>query len=336
MSKAREIDDKSKSTLVVNCNRQSYDPDELKKLISSDIHHTTIVVRGITEDNLDIFIAIAEGIKINTLIAELDISWNSLGSEMLFFLAEGLRENKSIGKLILSHNSIGFSEMQVLVAILPKTSILFLNLSNNYIGAGEMQILAPILPLTSIISLDLSNNLVDKNAMTMLSKALMGTRIKYLELSGNAIEFQAIRILIDVLPKTNIMSLNLSDNMIDQTSMKLLLDVLLKTSIKLLDLSRNFIDRKIAQVVSEKFFLEWKVQIKVSDLLKTSISEEQALEWFNTQIYVDMRDTRSDSSSSVISIEFSSGTPSCVEQIGEVDDGIVAKEAWYNKICPLL
>ena len=195
-------------------------------------------------------ITLASALRCNTRITDLNLSYNTIGSEGAKAIADSL-PSTSITRLNLSSNGIEDEGAQAIAQSLPSTSILSLELRNNAIRGGGAQAIAHSLPSTSIFLLDLSSNAIGSEGAKAIAHSLPSTNISLLELSGNAIRDTGAKAIAQSLPSTSILSLDLSHNAIEDEGAKAIAQSLPSTSIFSLDLSHNAIEDASATSITE-------------------------------------------------------------------------------------
>ena len=131
---------------------------------------------------------LAEAIKHNSSITELDLTCNELGTGDFTALAEAIKRNSTITQLDLSENELGTSDFTALAeAIKHNSTIRQLNLSANELGTGDCTALAEAIEHNSTITqLNLSDNELGTGDFTALAEAIKhNSTITQLNLSLN-------------------------------------------------------------------------------------------------------------------------------------------------------
>ncbi|KAF9944968.1 hypothetical protein BGZ70_004169, partial [Mortierella alpina] len=123
--------------------------------------------------------ALAEALKINKTLTNLDLQRNSIAYKGGQSLAEALKVNKTLRNLILAVNAIGDGGGQVLAKALKINKTLTnLNLAVNSIGHSGGQALAESLKVNNTLAkLDLTNNSIRCQGAQALAEALKITRL---------------------------------------------------------------------------------------------------------------------------------------------------------------
>jgi hypothetical protein len=160
---------------------------------------------------------IADKIKNNQFITELKF-FGSLGDEEIKPIAEALKGNKSVIEVNISRNNIGDEGVKVFAAALRvNQTIRNLDLSSNRLSGKGVEYLAEALKENhSITELNLSYNFMGNDGMEALAKVLKNNKsIVKLTLLCNGIEDKGAEALVNAL-KTNksILSINISCNFI--------------------------------------------------------------------------------------------------------------------------
>ncbi|KAL9965540.1 hypothetical protein ACROYT_G029354 [Oculina patagonica] len=199
---------------------------------------------------------LAEALKKNTSLTELNLSGNNIGDAGANGLAEALQKNTSLTELNLSVNNIGYQGANGLAEALKKnTSLTELNLSGNDIGdAGATGLAEALQNNTSLTELNLSDNNIGDAGATGLAEALQNnTSLTELYLSDNNIGDAGAAGLAEALQNnTSLTELNLSDNNIGDAGAAGLAEALQNnTSLTELNLSRNNIGDQGANGLAE-------------------------------------------------------------------------------------
>jgi len=131
---------------------------------------------------------LAEALKHNTSLTELDLVDSRVGDEGATKLAEALRQNTTLVSLLLRNNNVeDKGAMKLAEALKFNTTLVELNLDNNGVNDGGATKLAETLQCNSTLTkLDLSNNQVTDEGATSLAEALkQNTTLVTLEFEGN-------------------------------------------------------------------------------------------------------------------------------------------------------
>ena len=132
--------------------------------------------------------ALAEAIKHNSTITQLDLSENDLCVGSCTALAEAIKHNSTITQLDLSRNGLGTGDCTTLAkAIKHNSTITQLDLSKNKLGTGNCSALAEAIKHNSTITqLDMSRNKLGTGDSTALAEAIkQNSTITQLDLSSN-------------------------------------------------------------------------------------------------------------------------------------------------------
>jgi Ran GTPase-activating protein (RanGAP) involved in mRNA processing and transport len=161
-------------------------------------------------------IAIADMLKVNKTITELNLSDNDIGIDGAKALAAMLEKNNTITELCLFRNNIKDDGAKALAGMLEKNNtITELNLSSNNIEIDGAKAIADALKVNkTITTLDLSyNNIGDDGAKALAEALKVNNTITTLELWFNEIGKDGAKALADML-KVNetITRLELSGN----------------------------------------------------------------------------------------------------------------------------
>ena len=135
--------------------------------------------------------ALAEAIKHNSTITQLNLSDNELGTGGCTALAEAIKHNSTITQLNLSDNELGTGDCSALTeAIKHNLTITQLSLSYNQLGTGDCTALAEEIKHNSTIThLNLSCNQLGTGDCTTLAKAIKhNSTITHLNLSYNQLD----------------------------------------------------------------------------------------------------------------------------------------------------
>ena len=134
--------------------------------------------------------ALAETLKENRTLRQLEVTNNSIGDEGATTLAEMLKENKTLQQLNISGNSIGSEGATALAEMLKENRTLQqLDVSHNSIGSGGGTALAEMLKENRTLQqLDVSFNSIGSGGATALAEMLKESRIlQQLMVNGNSI-----------------------------------------------------------------------------------------------------------------------------------------------------
>ena len=160
--------------------------------------------------------ALAEAIKHNSTITQLNLSDNELGTGDCTALAEAIKHNSTITQLNLRYNGLGTGDCTALAeAIKHNSTITQLDLSWNELGTGDCTALAEAIKQNSTITqLDLRYNELGTGDCTALAEAIKhNSTITQLDLSWNKLGTGDCTALAEAIKhNSTITHLNLSFN----------------------------------------------------------------------------------------------------------------------------
>ncbi len=187
-------------------------------------------------------IALAEALKENHSITDVDLSRNLIGVNGAIALAEAIKINKSITSISLSNNNISDEGAIALAeAIKINKSITSISLSNNNISdEGAIALAEALKENHSITNVDLSQNQIGVNGARALAEALKENRsITNFNLSLNQIGVNGARTLAEAIKiNKSITSINLIRNNIENEGAIALAEAL-KTNYIITELNLN-------------------------------------------------------------------------------------------------
>ena len=194
-------------------------------------------------------VALAEALKQNTSLTELDLSSNHISDQGAADLAEALKQNMSLTELNLSANDISAQGAAALAeALKQNTSLTQLNLSQRYLSSnsisaqGAAALAEALKQNSSLTQLDLSNNGISDQGAADLAEALkQNTILTQLYFYGSFIGDQDAAALAEALKQnTSLTQLDLSRNCISAQGAADLAEALKQnTSLTQLYLSHN-------------------------------------------------------------------------------------------------
>ena len=167
---------------------------ENRMLQQLDVGHNSIGDGGAT--------ALAEMLKGNMMLQKLDISSNFIGDGGATVLAEMLKENRTLQQLDVSFNSIGDGGATALTEMLKGNRMLQqLNISVNSIGDGGATALAEILKGNRMLQqLKISSNFIGDGGATTLAEVLKGNMtLQQLNVASNSIGSGGATMLAEML-----------------------------------------------------------------------------------------------------------------------------------------
>ena len=117
-------------------------------------------------DNFASIKALAEVLKTNTTLTELDLERNNIGSKEVFVLAEALKINKTLVKLNLSQNNISNAGAKALAEALKiNRTLINLNLEANKISANGADPFVETLEINTTLIVEIFwNEFIDKDS----------------------------------------------------------------------------------------------------------------------------------------------------------------------------
>ena len=238
--------------------------------------HTLTLTLRISEAHV---VALAEALKQNTSLTQLDLSYNDISAQGVAALAEALKHNTSLTQLDLSDNDISDQGAADLAeALKQNTSLTQLDLTDNDISAqGAAELAEALKQNTSLTQLDLSDNDISAQGAVDLAEALKhNTSLTQLDLSDNDISDQGAADLAEALKQnTSLTQLDLSDNDISaQGAADLAEGLKQNTSLTQLNLSGNDISEGGAAALAEA--LKQNTSLTQLGLSRNSISDHGA------------------------------------------------------------
>ena len=200
--------------------------------------------------------ALAEMLKENRTLRQLDVSVNSIGDGGATALAEMLKENRILQQLNVSNNSIGIGGATALVEMLKENRTLQqLNVSQNSIVEGGATALAEMLKENRMLQqLNVSVNSIGDGGATALGEMLKENRtLQHLDVSGNSIGDAGATALGEMLKENRtVQQLNVSSNSIGEGGATALAEMLKENrALQQLDVSWNSIGDGGATALAE-------------------------------------------------------------------------------------
>ena len=189
--------------------------------------------------------ALAEAIKTNPTLTELNLSKNVVGDDGVAALAEAIKTNSTLTELNLSTNTAGDGGVAALAeAIKTNSTLTELNLSDNYINDEGVAALAEAIKTNSTLTeLNLSDNYIHDEGVAALTEAIKtNSTLTELNLSKNIVSDNGVAALAEAI-KTNstLTELNLSDNNIHNDGVAALVEAIkTNTTLTGLNLSANY------------------------------------------------------------------------------------------------
>ena len=200
--------------------------------------------------------ALAEALKWNTTLEELDLSHNEIGNIGTEALTQAIGLNTTLKKLVLSENNVGVVETKALAEALNSNTILEeLDLSENEIESIGTEALAQAIGSnTTLKKLVLSNNFVGDVGTKALAEALnSNTILEELDLLGNEIGNIGTEALAQAIGSNiTLKKLDLSYNDVGDVGARALAEVLkCNTILEELDLSSNEISNGGSEALAQ-------------------------------------------------------------------------------------
>ena len=188
--------------------------------------------------------ALAEAIKHNSTITQLDLSLNNLGDGGSIALSEAIKLNSAITQLDLYDNNLDAADCTALAeGIKHNSTITQLNLGGNRVADGDCTALAEALKHnTTITQLDLSSNKFGTGDCTALAEAIKhNSAITQLDLSENELGTGDCSALAEAIKhNSTITQLDLSHNRLgDGDSTALVEAITHNSTISQVNLSTN-------------------------------------------------------------------------------------------------
>ena len=186
---------------------------------------------------------LAEAIKVNTTLTQLDLSHN-IGDAAAASLAEAMKVNTTLTQLVLWKNNIGDAGAASLAeAMKVNTTLTQLDLQHNNIGdAGAASLAEAMKVNTTLTQLDLfGNNIGDAGAASLAEAMKVNTTLTQLDLFGNNIGDAGAASLAEAMKvNTTLTQLDLPHNNIGAAGAASLAEAMkVNTTLTQLDLWEN-------------------------------------------------------------------------------------------------
>lgn len=142
---------------------------------------------------------LAEALKINTTLNQLNLMLNNLTSEAVLHLAEALKNNTTLKQLNLGVNHLGSKTASYFAEVLKiNTTLTQLGLETNNLGSEGALHLAEVLKInTTLNQLNLKyNNLKLESALHLAEALKINTTLTQLDLDGNNLDLVEIKCLL--------------------------------------------------------------------------------------------------------------------------------------------
>jgi|Transcript_3341 Ran GTPase-activating protein (RanGAP) involved in mRNA processing and transport len=193
---------------------------------------------------------LAEILKNNDVLKEMDVAYNLIGAQQLCVLINEVKTNSSLTSLNLEMNHLCGStvgEFQDVAlncladALEANTTLAKLNLRWNFVQAEGATILSKALTANSALSvLNVSRNFLGDEGLKLLLKGLAkNTSVQSLALSCNALTADGIKSLAKLLKKgSQLKILDLSENEFGATGFQMIAEASVGSALTAMDLSR--------------------------------------------------------------------------------------------------
>ena len=191
---------------------------------------------------------LANVLLLNTLLQEIDLSYNSLSKVDLLSILKGMKNISSLVKINGSHNKIIDEAADELAKILfHNTSLQELDLSyNNLSKLDSLRILKGMKNISTLIIINVSyNEIIDEAANELANVLLQNTSLQEINLSCNNLsKLDSLRILKGMKNISTLIIINVSHNeIIDEAANELANVLLQNTSLQELNLSYSSLSK---------------------------------------------------------------------------------------------
>ena len=237
----------------------------ISSLIKINVSHNEIIDEAADE--------LANVLLHNTLLQELDLSYNSLSKLDSLRILKGMKNISSLIKINVSHNEIVDEAADELVSVLlQNTSLQELDLSyNNLSKLDSLSILKGMKNISSLVKINVSHNkIIDEAADELASVLLHNTLLQELDLSYNSLsKLDSLRILKGMKNISSLIKINVSHNeIIDEAADELASVLLHNTLLQEFDLSYN----SLSKLDSLRILKGMK---NISSLIKINVSHNE-------------------------------------------------------------
>lgn len=197
---------------------------------------------------------LAEMLKSNTVLKDLDVAFNSIGSQQLAILTEELKTNCSLTTFNIEMNHMcgctpgefdGTTITNLAEALAVNTTLTSLNMRWNFVQAEGISILAPSLATnTALRTLNVARNFLGDEGVSTLTKALVdNTTLTSLALGSNQITSKGAKAVAKLLKKGSPLKiLDMSENALQAPGFEVLAQALINSSVQAIDLSHCSIE----------------------------------------------------------------------------------------------
>ena len=276
----KEVNQKDRDgwlTVVLECTRECKQTHSsfqatLARELGSCLKRQTLEVPGGKLSAANV-VVLADVLKYNTTVTELDLCGNNIGDAGAASLAGKLQSITTLKVLKLSRNDIGDAGVAGLAGALEiNTALTELYFSSNCIGeAGAAAVADALKSNKTLTDLDLSfNEIGDAGAAALADGLKSNTTLIVLYLPANGISNGATCLADGLKLNTTLSKLNLSRNAIGNAGAAGLADLLkFTTTLRELNLSENRIDDAGAPGLADA--LKSNTSPRVLDLSKNSI-----------------------------------------------------------------
>ena len=202
------------------------------------------------------FASLAEAMKVNTTLTQLDLLYNDIGAAGAASLAEAMKVNTTLTQLDLLYSDIGDAGAASLAeAMKVNTTLTQLTLRGNKIGAAGAASLAEAMKVnTTLTQLALGdNNIGDAGAASLAEAVKVNTTLTQLALGGNKIGAAGAASLAEAMKvNTTLTQLALRGNKIGAAGAASLAEAMkVNTTLTQLNLPRNNIGAAGATSLAE-------------------------------------------------------------------------------------
>eukprot|EP00826_Nyctotherus_ovalis_P039978 TRINITY_DN3885_c0_g1_i8.p1 TRINITY_DN3885_c0_g1~~TRINITY_DN3885_c0_g1_i8.p1 ORF type:complete len:853 (+),score=114.86 TRINITY_DN3885_c0_g1_i8:74-2632(+) len=191
--------------------------DEGAKSICESLRvNRTLAYLNLRRNSIDNGFLVAEAIKDNKALKELNLSNNKLANVSGKAICESLEANNSLTHLYIDKcRPCEKRAQQIFDALKTNKTLTLLSISDNDMDTKDIKTLAEVLAVNSVLThLDLSDNEIKTKGAKIVSKALkVNKTLTALSLSHNYIDIRGLKALLEALEiNTAIKHLNISYN----------------------------------------------------------------------------------------------------------------------------
>ena len=212
----------------------------------------------------------------NTLLQELDLSYNSLSKLDSLRVLKGMKNISSLVKINVSHNEIIDEAADELASVLLHNTLLQeLDLSYNSLSKlDSLRIFTGMKNISSLVKINVSHNeIIDEAADELANVLLHNTLLQEFDLSYNSLsKLDSLRIFKEMKNISSLVKINVSHNEIIDEAADVLASVLLyNTLLQELDLSYN----SLSKLDSLRIFKGMK---NILNLVKINVSHNEIID----------------------------------------------------------